>query len=175
MAGHGAPLGNQFWKQRSSHGRKPTFADGETLWAACEEYFDWVHDNPLQADNVISYEGVATHEPLDKMRAMTLDGLYIFLDIGKSTWKTWRDNDALKETVERVEMIIRTQKFEGAAAGLLNQAIIARDLGLVEKTASELSGANGGPIQTTAQLDASQLTKEQLIALASIRIPTDGG
>ena len=175
MTGHGAAPGNQFWKMRSSHGRKLTYESGDALWDACVEYFEWVDANPLYADNIIAYEGVASHEPLAKMRPMTLEGLYIFLDIGKSTWKTWREHDTLKDTVERVETIIRTQKFEGAAAGLLNQAIIARDLGLVEKTASELSGANGGPIQTTAQLDVSKLTKEQLIALASIRVSADGG
>lgn len=33
----------------------------------------------------------------------------------------------------RVEQIIRQQKFEGAAAELLNPNIIARDLGLADK------------------------------------------
>ena len=33
--------------------------------------------------------------------------------------------------------VIRTQKFEGASAGLLNANIIARDLGLSDKTELE--------------------------------------
>ena len=42
--------------------------------------------------------------------------------------------------------IIRTQKFTGAAAYMLNANIIARDLGLANK--EELSGPNGKPITT---------------------------
>ena len=39
-----------------------------------------------------------------------------------------------------------TQKFTAAAAGFLNAAIIARDLGLAEK--HEVAGPGGGPLQT---------------------------
>jgi len=38
------------------------------------------------------------------------------------------------EAVELVEQAIYNQKFEYAAAGLMNATIIARDLGLAEKT-----------------------------------------
>ena len=45
-----------------------------------------------------------------------------------------------------MEEIIRQQKFEGAAANLLNANIIARDLGLADK--AEITGRDGGPIET---------------------------
>jgi hypothetical protein len=48
------------------------------------------------------------------------------------------------QVTTRVDEIIRTQKFQGAAADLLNPNIIARDLGLSEK--SEITGANGAPL-----------------------------
>jgi hypothetical protein len=142
-----APKGNQFWKQRSSHGRRPIFADPEQLWDACTEYFQWVEDNPLWEDKITSFQGANTHEPMAKMRAMTIEGLCIFLDIDTSTWREWRANkkDFFAVTT-RVEEIIRTQKFAGAAADLLNPNIIARDLGLVDK--KEHTGADGGPIKT---------------------------
>ncbi|MDC9826565.1 terminase small subunit, partial [Devosia sp. ZB163] len=47
----------------------------------------------------------------------------------------------------RVDEIIRAQKFEGAAAGLLNPNIIARDLGLADK--QELTGKGGSPLMPT--------------------------
>jgi len=129
-----APKGNQFWKARSSHGRKPKFANAEDLWAACEEYFEWVDENPYYEARPFSYQGETTDHPVPKMRAMTLDGLCIFLDIDFTSWVGWRDkrNDFFN-VITRVEMIIREQKFTGAAADLLNPNIIARDLGLVEK------------------------------------------
>lgn len=134
-----ATPGNQFWKARSTHGRKPIFANADDFWTACCEYFDWVEANPLYEDKLTSYQGVNTHEPVAKMRAMTISGLCIFLDITRSTWDEYRKREGFTDITARVDEIIRTQKFEGASADLLNPNIIARDLGLADKT--ELSGA----------------------------------
>jgi hypothetical protein len=141
-----APKGNQFWKARSSHGRKPIFETSEALQEACSEYFEWVEANPLWEDKIISFQGVATHVDVAKMRAMTINGLCIFLDIGRRSWDDYRVRQDFSPVCEQVEQTIREQKFTGAAADLLNPAIIARDLGLADKT--ELTGANGGPIET---------------------------
>lgn len=51
--------------------------------------------------------------------------------------------------MHEAEEIIRRQKFEGAAADLFNPNIIARDLGLADK--SELTGKDGGPIETKSE------------------------
>jgi hypothetical protein len=142
-----APQGNQFWKARSSHGRSPIFAGPAELWEACCEYFEWSESNPLWEDKLVTFQGAATHEPVAKMRAMTLEGLYIFLDITRQTWNDYRTREGFPTVVTRVEEIIRTQKFQGAAADLLNPNIIARDLGLADK--SELTGKDGGPIQVS--------------------------
>lgn len=143
-----APVGNQFWMLRSSHGRKPIFADPEQLWAAACEYFEWTDANPLYEDRLVTFQGVATHEPVAKMRAMTIGGLCIFLDISIQAWSEYKQRLGFGEITTRVEDIIRNQKFTGAAADLLNPNIIARDLGLVEK--QEHSGLDGGPIEVKA-------------------------
>lgn len=140
-----APVGNQFWKARSSHGRKPIFATPEILWDACVEYFEWVEANPLWEDNLVTYQGATKHEPTAKMRAMTIGGLCIFLDISQQAWSEYRQREGYGEVVTRVEDVIRAQKFQGAAADLLNANIIARDLGLADR--SELSGRGGAPIE----------------------------
>lgn len=146
-----APKGNEFWKARSSHGRAPIFATPDQLWDAAAEYFEWVEGNPLWEDKVTSFQGVNTHEPIAKMRAMTISGLCIFLDIDQSTWGEYRGRKDFSSVTTRVEEIIRTQKFAGAAADLLNANIIARDLGLADK--SELSGPNGTPIKTDVKFE----------------------
>lgn len=128
-----APKENQFWKARSKHGRSPIFATPDDLWAACVEYFEWVAGNPLKETQAFAYQGEVKLQEVPKMRAMTLDGLCIFLDIARRTLDGYRLNEDFMPVTTRVDAIIRTQKFEGAAAGLLNQSIIARDLGLVEK------------------------------------------
>lgn len=133
-----APAGNEFWKQRSTHGRKPIFPDADTLWDACCEYFAWVEANPLKEAQAFAYQGSVTVHELNKMRAMTVAGLCIFLDISQQAWGEYREREGFGEVTSRVDDIIRTQKFEGASAGLLNANIIARDLGLADK--SEVAG-----------------------------------
>lgn len=156
-----APKGNQFWLARSSHGRKPIFDNPEKLWDACVEYFKWVEDNPLYEDKLVTFQGVATHEPVAKMRAMTLDALCLFLDISRRSWTDYRNREDFLQVCEDVERTIRSQKFEGAAADLLNANIIARDLGLADR--SELTGKDGGAIETK---DASGFELARRIAFA---------
>lgn len=127
--------GNKFWLARSSAGPNPKFSSADDLWESCLEYFDWVHDNPLYEDKLITYQGEATHEAVAKLRAMTIGGLCLFLDIDVSTWSGWRaDRADLIPVITRAEQVIYQQKFTGAAADLLNPNIIARDLGLSDKT-----------------------------------------
>lgn len=147
-----APEGNQFWKQRSSHGRKPIFATADDLWDMCAEYFEWVDANPLKEAQAFAYQGDVKLQDIPKMRAMTLAGLCIFLDIDRTTWADYGARDGFTTVTTRVEDIIRSQKFEGAAAGLLNANIIARDLGLADK--SEHTGKNGVPLVPMLIFDA---------------------
>lgn len=161
-AGRFAP-GNRFWEARSSHGANPKFTNPDDLWQACVEYFDWVEDNPLYEDKLVTFQGTATHEPVAKMRAMTIGGLCIFLDIDETTWRDWKDTRSdLSPIISRVENVIRHQKFTGAAADLLNPNIIARDLGLADK--QEHTGAGGGPIQTVTTAMTPQEAAEAYAA-----------
>ena len=128
-----APLGNRFWEARSSHGRNPIFADPEQLWDAACQYFQWVEDNPLLEMKPFAYQGVVIQEPVPKMRAMTIDGLCIFLDITRQTFDNYCGREGFFDIMTRIQSVIRSQKFAGAAADLLNPNIIARDLGLIDK------------------------------------------
>jgi hypothetical protein len=140
-----APLGNRFWEARSSHGRAPIFASPDDLWKAATEYFEWVEANPLYEDKLVTFQGVATHEPVAKMRAMTIAGLCIFLDISRRGWDGYTGREDFVPICDKIEQVIRDQKFTGAAADLLNPSIIARDLGLADK--QELTGKDGGAIE----------------------------
>jgi hypothetical protein len=137
--------GNRLWEARATSGPAPIFADAESLWNACVEYFEWVENNPLYEDQLVTFQGAATHEPIARMRAMTIRSLCRFLDIENSTWINWRrDRPDLTPAIMRVEAVIYTQKFEGAAAGLLNANLVARELGLPDKT--EATGKDGEPL-----------------------------
>jgi hypothetical protein len=132
--------------------------------ASCCEYFEWVEGNPLYEEKIIAYEGVATHVDVSKMRAMTLNGLCVFLDVDRKTWDNYRAREDFASVCAKVDAIIREQKFTGAAAGLLNPVIIARELGLAEK--QEVTGADGGPIETK-DVSARDLLASRIAGLAA--------
>jgi hypothetical protein len=149
-----APKGNRFWEARSSHGRKPIFPTPEDLWAASCEYFHWNEENPLIEGKICSYQGVNTLEKLPKMRAMTTTALCIFLDIDFTTWKDYQTKEDFSQVTTRIDEIIYNQKFTGASADLLNANIIARELGLKEKSETQLTGQIA---MTISQEDAGVL------------------
>jgi len=136
-------VGNRFWALRSSAGRNPIFTDPDTLWDKCCEYFQSVEDNPLIEAKPFSFQGASWCEPVEKMQAMTVRGLCIFLDINQQTWKNYKADPVFLGCCEKVEDIIINQKFTGASAGLLNPMIIARDLGLRENTSVDHSSTDG--------------------------------
>ena len=138
--------GARFWEARSSAGRSPKFEDAGALKACCIEYFEWVDQNPLGEEKLFSYEGTIVRGDSSKMQAMTLVGLCLFLNISRQNWYEYKARPSYSDICEWVESVIYTQKFTGAAAGLMNPSIIARDLGLADK--QEHTGPNGGPIKT---------------------------
>lgn len=128
-----APKGNRFWQLRAKHGRDKLFSNPETLWQAAAEYFEWCECNPLIE---VDFKGKdADKVEMPKMRAFTWEGLELYLDVfSLRDYKKNPDYKDFSQVITRIEKIIYNQKFTGAAAGFLNPNIIARDLGLKEKT-----------------------------------------
>ena len=159
-----APVGNSFWKQRSSHGRKPIFATPDDLWSAACEYFEWVEENPLRETKLFSYEGEIIEGEIPKMRAMTIQALCFFIGISRQGWSEYKAKQDFSEIVEEIEAVIFSQKFEGASGGFLNASIISRELGLADK--QDIT-TNGESINKPS-LDVSKLSDEQLRNLDTI-------
>ena len=159
-----APVGNSFWKQRSSHGRKPIFATPDDLWSAACEYFEWVEENPLRETKLFSYEGEIIEGEIPKMRAMTIQALCFFIGISRQGWSEYKAKQDFSEIVEEIEAVIFSQKFEGASGGFLNASIISRELGLADKQDITTNGQN----LNKPSLDVSKLSDEQLRNLDTI-------
>lgn len=132
-----APKGNQYWQFRNKHGRDFKY-DPELLWNEFIDYSKWIEDSPLYEMKVFPYKGDITTATIPKMRAMTVTGFCLFADIDFVTWKNYQKNKDFINITTRIEDCIKSQKFEGAAAELLNPNIIARDLGLTDK--KEITG-----------------------------------
>jgi hypothetical protein len=136
-----APEGNQFWKLRSKHGRDKLFESAELMWEAACEYFEWAENHPLKETKAFSYLGTITKTKLPKMRAMTLSQLCFYLHCSDSYFRAFKlgientSDPKLQDfltVIHEIESVIFNQKFQGAAADLLNANIIARDLKLSE-------------------------------------------
>jgi hypothetical protein len=139
----------RFWNARSSFGQHPNFNTAEALWTAAHEYFEWVEDHPLCQEKGFSYQGKISIEKFSKMRAMSVGGLCLFLGISQEEFEKFGCETEFCAVVQRIKDVILEQKFAGAAAELLNSALITRDLGLSDK--KELSGRDGLPIEMGIQ------------------------
>ena len=133
-------VGKQFWKRRETHGRPPAYTAAELL-AGAEEYFQWVEANPLKEQKAFMFQGEIVISEVEKLRAMTLVGLCLRLEISNETFRKYGERDGdYPEVTQRIRDVIYEQKFTGAAADLLNSTLIARDLGLRDHKTVENDG-----------------------------------
>jgi hypothetical protein len=127
-----APKGNTYWKLAKGFavGADKKYTPDE-LWTKAVEYFKWVEKTPLKEEKVF---GTGVCMTVNKMRAMTVTGFCLFAEISRPAFDKYCNDEAYVYITTRIRDIIYTQKFEGAAADLLNPGIISRELGLAEKT-----------------------------------------
>ena len=152
-----APKGNAYWKLCPRPGRRPSYETADELWAAAQQYFEWVEANPLHAHETVKFQGEARIVKVPKMRAMTIAGLCLHIGVTHETWCQYRKRDeAFSEVTAMIDSIIRTQKFEGAAADLFNANIISRDLGLVDRQARDVDIGTKDPLATFIDALATQ-------------------
>lgn len=163
-----APKGNIYWRIRGKDGKDKKYKSASDLYNACNEYFDFVDNNPLietvvQKRKISRDEEVIELVQVPKMRAYTIEGLCNFLDICVKTWYNYKEygKDYL-QVATRVDSVIRNQKFEGAASGFLNPNIIARDLGLRDNHDHSSSDGSMSPKPTILNMTDKDVDLEHL-------------
>ena len=158
-----APSGNEYYKLRSKDGRDRIFKTPKALIDACNEYFEFCLSNPMKEAQIVKgnqvevLETPSTNEngkaikvkskktipyavvELPKMRPFTLEGLCNYINISLNTFKGYEGLEDFLIVTSRIRQIIDMQQFEGAAAGFLNPNIIARKLGLTDKSEVKVS------------------------------------
>lgn len=123
-------------------GKPPAFNSPEEMKERAFEYFEWLEENSLRESKPFSSQGEVIYGEISKMRPATQHGLCVFLNIGVSTWHDYKKKPEYSEVTSVIESVMYEQKFSGAATGLLNANIIARDLGL--KDGSDIDITSGG-------------------------------
>ena len=135
----------QLWEITKPFGRPPAFNNPAELWDAATKYFQWCIDNPLMEAKAFAFQGNSWIEELPKMRAMTIQGLCLHMNISQETLSNYEQRDDFFGVVKQIKETIYEQKFSGAAADLLNSNIIARDLGLADKKDHQSSDGSMTP------------------------------
>lgn len=157
----GAPKGNTYYQLAKGWGKDKAYTP-DALWDKAVEYFEWVQNNPLMEEKPF---GTGYTAKVSKIRAMTIRGFCVFANIASSTFKLYEKQDSYSTITARIRDVIYTQKFEGAAAGLLETNIIARELGLIDRQDVTSRGETiRGP-----GVDASKLSEATLRELAAMQ------
>jgi len=142
------------------------FDSPEDMWQGACEYFEWMSSRPQYEARPFQFKGMVFMQNIPKRRPFTLKGLLVFFDMSIYVWGGYKNRrgPGYAYIVEKIENVIYTQKFEGAAVDLFNANIIARDLGL--RDSQEHTGPGGGPLQTqqiiTQTTDLTKLTDTEL-------------
>lgn len=129
-----APLGNQFWRLAEHPGRPKAYQPDE-LWEKALEYFEWTENNPWYKNEAVKGgDSVGTIIQVPTSRPFTQTGFCVFAGISMTTFENYAQNQEFVGVTTRIREIMYTQKFEGATVGAYNANIIARDLGLSDKS-----------------------------------------
>lgn len=113
----------------------------EELWKLFDEYVAWCKANPRRKEDYVGKDAMRVMRELE--RPLTWVGFECYLnDCGVvSSLGPYEQNEGEAYTeylpiISRIKRYIETDQFEGATVGQYNPNIIARKLGLVEKTES---------------------------------------
>jgi hypothetical protein len=148
-----APKGNNYWEFRNKHGRDFKYTP-DYLWDEAVKYFEWISTKVWnKKDPIKSGEMAGTLIDIPTQTPMSLESFCLFADISCDTFRNYESNtNEYKDYFEvttRIRKIIESQQFEGATVGAFNPNIIARKLGLQDKTDITSGGEKIEPPKTT--------------------------
>ena len=173
---HAVPVNtpeNSYWKSNAKIcmldfvSNPPKYGNPESLWEGVREYFLWCENWPRESLFVTASQGDVLKEAVPKARVPTKKGLCIWLGINIETWnRMFHLGPDYARIVEAAEYMIETEKYELAAAGLVNATMISHDLRLNR----DGEGVNGGSDhrgkgRLPKGLDPKNLTTKELIQL----------
>lgn len=127
-------------------GRPRTFETPDEIWDAAMKYFEWATDTYVIGRHLVM-DGKNSHiVDTESPRIFSMQGFLAHAIIPRSTWDDYRARDEFKEVTELITLIVRTQKFDGSAAGIFNSPLVIRDLELKDAKTLEASGPDGKPL-----------------------------
>lgn len=130
-----APKGHPMWANMK---RPKIFKTPVELWNQACDYFYWCDENPWYKNEALkSGDRAGEIIKIPVQRPYTIIGLCNYLNISKQTFHNYQNSKDYKkyfDVAREIAAIIETNQIEGATINAYNHNIIARLLGLVEKT-----------------------------------------
>jgi len=118
---------------------RPKKLTPESLWTYFVQYQKYAKENPKLRHDFVGKDAKEVYRELEI--PLTMDGFEIFMwnqgingDISDYLINKNAAYGEFSTILARIRKIIYDDKLIGAAAGIFNQSIIARDLGLKEQT-----------------------------------------
>ena len=157
------------WKEMKKLGRPKAIATPEKLWELACEYFEEIDDNPFTKEELIKGGMFAGDKgTINLKRPYTWDGFSVSLYTKGiiSKIKDYKENtdcryEDYQPIIRAIGEVIWAQKFEGAAVGIFNSNIIAREIGLSEKL--EQSITLDQPLFTEVSTGKTLVVEESLL------------
>lgn len=100
------------------------------LWDKFVEYVEWMVGNPAKVERPFS-SGIIVVS--NGERPLKLIDFYNYAGIDRKTFASYEEKDAFLPITTCIRDIIYSQKFDGAARGVFDSNLIARELGIGER------------------------------------------
>lgn len=151
-------------QQKNPVGRPKIFKHPDEIYAHFEQYKQWSKENPILKEDYVGKDADRVERKLQ--RPLTWFGFEIFLR-KRNVCDNLDDyrhnkNEAYGEfsnILRAIEKEIYENKYSGAAVGIFQQNIIARDLGLVDKKETDFKASKPVVIDWLGETITAQ-TKE---------------
>lgn len=144
-----APKNNNYWQFRNKHGRDFKYTP-EALWDEAVKYFEWMSQRVWNKKEAIKSGDLAgTIMDVPTQTPMSIESFCLFADIDDNTFLRYEKAEGYQDfwdVTTRIRKVIESQQLEGATVGAYNANIIARKLGLADKTENKTE--HSGEIKT---------------------------
>ncbi len=94
------------------------------------KYFEWAESNAIKAGETASFQGVVYQHTVRKPRIFTWEALKLFCGFSGGALAKWKLTPGYDVVVEFAESVIKEQKYQLAANGMINSTMIAKELGI---------------------------------------------
>lgn len=128
--------------------RKLRTPSADELIEAGQNYIRFCEQNPTHVQKPMAFKGASWNHIVDKPRCPTIEGFTLFCSISERTLKRWRDDERFPDLQQAVQTVIKTFQdvmLRYGMADVANANLIARYLGLSEKTQTEVVGGDTAP------------------------------